>query len=55
MSVKDLVLDVLDIAITIGVPAISTLIKDMEKSELTEEDIAQLKLKIKQNPEDYFS
>lgn len=54
-SNKEIIMEVLDIAITVGVPAITELIDSLGKDEISSEDIADLRTKIKQNPEEYFS
>ena len=54
-SNKEIIMEVLDIAVTIGVPAITELIESLGKNEISSDDIADLRTKIKQNPEEYFS
>ena len=48
------ILVILDMVAKYGVPAIVNIIKEFNKETITEEDINNLKNKIKQNPEDYF-
>ena len=52
---KELVLEVLDIAVNIGVPAVTDFIEALQKDEVSLEDIEGLKKRIKANPEEYFS
>ena len=50
---KSMLLFTLEIAADIGIPAVISAVEASEKEEITEQDIADLKLKIKK-PEDYF-
>ena len=52
---KEVILEVLDIAVTIGVPAVTELIDSLGKDEISSDDIADLRNRIKQNPEEYFA
>ena len=52
---KEVVLEVLDIAINIGVPAVTDFIEALQKDEISLEDIEGLKKRIKANPEEYFA
>ena len=55
MSVdKQLVLDILEVALVDGVPAVMNVINSMNKETITKSDIEDLK-KIIRRPEDYFS
>ena len=51
---KVLILDLLDIALNIGIPAVTQYVETVNKTNITAEDIAVLRTKIKQNPEEYF-
>ena len=52
---KEIIMEVLDIAINIGVPAVTELIESLGKDEISSDDIADLRARIKENPEEYFS
>ena len=52
---KVLILDLLDIALNIGIPAVTQYVETINKTDITAEDIADLRNKIKQKPEEYFS
>lgn len=54
-SNKEVILGVLDIAVNVGVPIIIKYIETLNKTDITAEDIADLRERIKQNPEEYFS